>query len=107
MILFVAEIALDLNLSQLQAVNQANEYDENVESAYIDSITKIDVIDPYDDEIIRASVTIKLRTFNGHGIRFFGQERGKNNIGINDGIKNQVRRLLSARMAEISALINF
>lgn len=40
--------ALDANLAQLQAVNQANEYDENVESAYIDSITKFDVIDPYD-----------------------------------------------------------
>ena len=40
--------ALDSNLSQLQAVNQANEYDETVESAYIDSITKFDVIDPYD-----------------------------------------------------------
>ena len=40
--------ALDSNLAQLQAVNQANEYDENVEAAYIDSITKFDVIDPYD-----------------------------------------------------------
>ena len=40
--------ALDSNLAQLQAVNQANEYDETVESAYIDSITKFDVIDPYD-----------------------------------------------------------
>ena len=40
--------ALDANLAQLQAVNQANEYDETVESAYIDSITKFDVIDPYD-----------------------------------------------------------
>ena len=40
--------ALDANLSQLQAVNQAAEYDSNVESAYIDSITKFDVIDPYD-----------------------------------------------------------
>lgn len=39
--------ALDSNLAQLQAVNQANEYDETVESAYIDSITKFDVIDPY------------------------------------------------------------
>ena len=40
--------ALDSNFAQLQAVNQANEYDETVESAYIDSITKFDVIDPYD-----------------------------------------------------------
>ena len=40
--------ALDSNLAQLQAVNQAAEYDSNVESAYIDSITKFDVIDPYD-----------------------------------------------------------
>ena len=40
--------ALDANLAQLQAMNQAAEYDENVESAYIDSITKFDVIDPYD-----------------------------------------------------------
>ena len=40
--------ALDANLAQLQAMNQANEYDEKVESAYIDSITKFDVIDPYD-----------------------------------------------------------
>ena len=41
--------ALDANLAQLQAVNQAAEYDSNVESAYIDSITKFDVIDPYDN----------------------------------------------------------
>ena len=41
--------ALDSNLAQLQGVNQANEYDETVESAYIDLITKFDVIDPYDD----------------------------------------------------------
>jgi len=40
--------ALDSNLAQLQAVTQANEYDETVESSYIDSITKFDVIDPYD-----------------------------------------------------------
>ena len=40
--------ALDANLAQLQAVNQAAEYDSNVESAYIDSITNFDVIDPYD-----------------------------------------------------------
>ncbi|MBR3050377.1 MAG: hypothetical protein IKG61_02865 [Selenomonadaceae bacterium] len=50
--LLVYELArqnsLDSNFAQLQAVNQANEYDENVESAYIDSITKFDVIDPYD-----------------------------------------------------------
>ena len=40
--------ALDANLAQMQAVNQAAEYDSNVESAYIDSITKFDVIDSYD-----------------------------------------------------------
>ena len=39
---------LNSNFAQLQAVYQSNEYDENVESAYIDSITKFDVIDPYD-----------------------------------------------------------
>ena len=41
---------LDSNLAQMQAVYQAAEYDENVESAYIDSITKFDVVDPYDEE---------------------------------------------------------
>ena len=40
--------ALDADLAQLQAVSQAAEYDSNVESAYIDSIMKFDVIDPYD-----------------------------------------------------------
>lgn len=40
--------ALDADFAQLQAVNQAAEYDSNVESAYIDSITKFDVIDTYD-----------------------------------------------------------
>lgn len=41
--------ALDSNFSQMQAVHQAVEYDENVESAYIDSITKFDIADPYDE----------------------------------------------------------
>ena len=41
--------ALDSNLAQMQAVYQAAEYDNNVESAYIDSITKFDVPDPYDE----------------------------------------------------------
>ena len=41
--------ALDSNLAQIQAVYQANEYDENVESAYIESITVMDVPDPYDE----------------------------------------------------------
>lgn len=41
--------ALDANMAQLQAVYQVNKYDENVESAYIDSITKMDVTDPYDE----------------------------------------------------------
>ena len=40
---------MDANLAQVQAVYQAGEYDETVESAYIDSITKFDVADPYDD----------------------------------------------------------
>lgn len=41
--------ALDSSFAQMQAVYQAAEYDENVESAYIDSITKFDVADPYDE----------------------------------------------------------
>ncbi len=41
--------ALDMNFEQIQAVYQASEYDEKVESAYIDSITKFDVVDPYDE----------------------------------------------------------
>lgn len=41
--------ALDSNFAQMQAVYQAAEYDENVELAYIDSITKFDVADPYDE----------------------------------------------------------
>ncbi len=41
--------ALDANFAQVQAVYQASAYDEIVESAYIDSITKFDVADPYDE----------------------------------------------------------
>ncbi|MBR6013449.1 MAG: hypothetical protein IK062_06670 [Selenomonadaceae bacterium] len=41
--------ALDSNFEQMQAVYQAAEYDENVESAYIDLITKFDVADPHDE----------------------------------------------------------
>ena len=41
--------ALDANFAQLQAVYQSSEYDEIVEAAYIDSITKFDVVDPYDE----------------------------------------------------------
>lgn len=41
--------ALDSDIAQLQAVYQAAEYDEKVESAYIDSITRFDVVDPYDE----------------------------------------------------------
>lgn len=41
--------ALDANFAQVQAVYKASEYDEVVESAYIDSITKFDVTDPYDE----------------------------------------------------------
>ena len=44
------ENVLDANFEQLQAINQANEYDETVESAYWDSVTKMDVVDPYDEE---------------------------------------------------------
>ena len=40
---------LDANLAQLQAVYQANEYDETVAAAYWDSVTKMDVVDPYDE----------------------------------------------------------
>ena len=40
---------LDANLAQLQAVYHANEYDENVAAAYWDSVTKMDVADPYDE----------------------------------------------------------
>ena len=42
--------ALDANFEQMQALYQMSEYDKNVESAYIDSITKFDVADPYDAE---------------------------------------------------------
>lgn len=41
--------ALDANFEQMQALYQVSEYDEKVESAYIDSITKFDVADPYDE----------------------------------------------------------
>ena len=47
------ENALDANFAQVQAVYQASEYDETVESAYIDSITKFDVTDPYDEVIYK------------------------------------------------------
>lgn len=43
------ENALDANLAQVQAVYKASEYDETVESACLDSITKFDVTDPYDE----------------------------------------------------------
>ena len=42
--------ALDANFEQMQALYQMTEYDKNVESAYIDSITKFNVADPYDAE---------------------------------------------------------
>ena len=42
--------ALDANFEQMQALYQMSEYDKNVESAYIDSITKFNVADPYDAE---------------------------------------------------------
>ena len=41
--------ALEANMAQMQALNQAAEYDEKVRSAYVDSITKFDVVDPYDN----------------------------------------------------------
>lgn len=40
--------ALEVDFAQVQAVNQGAEYDSKVELVYIDSITKFDVIDPYD-----------------------------------------------------------
>lgn len=40
---------LDANFAQLQAVYHANEYDENVAAAYVDSVTKMDVADPFDE----------------------------------------------------------
>ena len=42
--------ALEANFEQMQALYQMTEYDKNVESAYIDSITKFNVADPYDAE---------------------------------------------------------
>ena len=42
--------ALDANFEQMQALYQMSEYDKNVESAYMDSITKFDVAEPYDAE---------------------------------------------------------
>ncbi len=42
--------ALDANFEQMKALYQMSEYDKNVESAYMDSITKFDVTDPYDAE---------------------------------------------------------
>ena len=42
--------SLDANFEQMQALYQSAEYDENVESAYIDSITKFNVANPYDKE---------------------------------------------------------
>jgi len=42
--------AMDANFEQMQALYQMSEYDKNVESAYIDSITKFNVADPYDAE---------------------------------------------------------
>ena len=46
----VRKNALDANFEQMQALYQMTEYDKNVESAYIDSITKFNVADPYDAE---------------------------------------------------------
>lgn len=45
----VRQNVLDVNFAQIQAVYHANEYDENVAAAYVDSITKMDVTDPYDE----------------------------------------------------------
>ena len=42
--------ALDSNMDQMQALYQAAEYDEFVRSAYLDSVTKFDVANPYDTE---------------------------------------------------------
>ena len=45
--------ALDANFAQLQAIYHANEYDENVAAAYVDSVTKMDVVDPFDEVTYR------------------------------------------------------
>ena len=45
--------SLDANFEQMQALYQSAEYDKNVESAYIDSITKFNVADPYDKKNYR------------------------------------------------------
>ena len=37
-------------MDQMQALYQAAEYDEFVRSAYLDSVTKFDVANPYDTE---------------------------------------------------------
>ena len=42
--------ALEANIAQMQALNQAAEYDEKVRSTYVDSITRMNVQDPYDTE---------------------------------------------------------
>ena len=42
--------ALEANMSQMQALNQAAEYDDKVRSAYVNSITRMNVQDPYDTE---------------------------------------------------------
>ena len=47
---FARQNALDANIAQLNAVRQANEYDETAESAFLDAITRMDVADPYDSK---------------------------------------------------------
>ena len=47
---FARQNALDANIAQLNAVCQANEYDETAESAFLDAITRMDVADPYDSK---------------------------------------------------------
>lgn len=45
--------SLDANFEQMQALFQSVEYDQNVESAYIDFIANFNVADPYDKENYR------------------------------------------------------
>ena len=47
---FARQNALDANIAQLNAVRQANEYDETAESAFLDALTRMDVADPYDSK---------------------------------------------------------
>ena len=47
---FARQNALDANIAQINATRQANEYDETAESAFLEAITRMDVVDPYDSK---------------------------------------------------------